>query len=350
MITISAAAQSRRWSTDLVKLLRGQSGRPIFLSDIPQLYQIAFGRPFAPVDYGVCTIQELMQRVTPQSVVFGSDGSISLPRRTPTPEEKSRTVQFAVQAIELLCYTPNFRMEFSRFVPGYHAHFGRQLRVAHYGCVKLVELFEMIPEAVRVSVAPGGEREVRLAVRPARAFVGQRLRAILPLSLNAVAGAYAAQFGAAPLPDMLDATTLEGLIVAAGGAVEDGVVRAPGDAPRSVSSALAAVAALSSDRSVRGSSEEYFVAAYRELAGQEPNMGYLAAAGVVSRANRRVQLTAEWRAVWRVAQILAAQPHPLTAAEIYVEYTKRYEPAFPCVELGELNEQFMYLSVFLQIL
>lgn len=335
MITISTAAQSRRWTTDLVKVLRSQPGRGVFPHEIPLMYQTFMGRPFSPVDYGVCTIQELMQRVTPQAVVFSSDGSISLPRRTPTPEEKSRTVQFAVHAIELLCYTANLRMEFSRFVPAYHAHFGRQLRVAHYGCVKLVELFEMIPEAVRVSVATGGEREVRLAARPARAFVGRRLAAILPLPLAAVAAAYATHFGGPPLPDTLDTTTLEQWIVAAGGAVEEGMARAPGDAPRSVSAALAAVAALSSDLSVRGSGEDYFVAAVRESAGSEPDMAYLVAAGVVTRANRRVQLNAAWRAVWRVAQILAAHAQPLTAEEIHAEYIKRYEPAFPSIELGE---------------
>ncbi|CAG9094078.1 unnamed protein product [Plutella xylostella] len=337
VITISSAAQSRRWTTDLVKLLRAQPGRAIFPHDIPQLYQLAYGRAFSPVDYGVCTLHELMLRVAPQAVVFGQDGSISLPRRTPTPEEKARTVQFAVQAIELLCYTPNLRMEFSRFVPAYHAHFGRQLRVAHYGCVKLVELFELIPDAVSVKAAAAGEREVRLAVRPARAVVGQRLRALCPVPLHSLASAYANQFGSSPAPDILEANSLEALVLLAGGAIEEGLVRAPGDAPRSVSAALAAAAALSSDRSVRGSTEEYFTTSFREITGQEPNIEHLETAGVVMRVNRRVELNSAWRTVWRVAQILAAQGQPMTPAEIYVEYTKRYELVFPCTELGFEN-------------
>lgn len=97
VITISASAQSRRWTSDLVKLLKAQPGRAILPMDIPQLYQATFGRAFSPVDYGVCTLSELMLRVTPQAVTIAADGTISLPRRTPTPEERSRTVQFALQ-------------------------------------------------------------------------------------------------------------------------------------------------------------------------------------------------------------------------------------------------------------
>lgn len=52
---------------------------------------------FTPVDYGVCTLAELMERVAPQSVVMAGDGTISLPRREPTAEERARTVQFAMQ-------------------------------------------------------------------------------------------------------------------------------------------------------------------------------------------------------------------------------------------------------------
>lgn len=100
--------------------------------------------------------------------------------------------------MELLRYTPNLRMEFSRFVPAYHAHFGRQLRVAHYGCVKLVELFELIPEAVSVCGESNGERSVRVATRAARALVAQRLRAMSAVALADLPAHYANIYGALP--------------------------------------------------------------------------------------------------------------------------------------------------------
>lgn len=277
-----------------------------------------------------------MDRVTPQSIIINLDETVSLPRPTPTPEERTRTVQFAVQAVELLCYTPNLRMEFSRFVPAYHAHFGRQLRVAHYGCVKLVELFELIPDAVTVYCEASGERSVRLSLRAAQAVMAQRLKSIAPVPLSAFSAEYARQFGAAPLPDVLDAPSLEALVYAAGGCTERGVVRA-GGAARWAGAALCACAVLSADRSVaRGSTEEYFVSAFRALAGAEPDVPALAAAGVLHAAERRVRVTAAWRAVWRVAQILAdREPDcPLPAMEIFLEFMKRYGPSFPHAELG----------------
>lgn len=335
VITISAAAQSRRWTSDLVKLLKAQPGRAISPRDIPQLYQATFGRPFSPVDYGLCTLDELMRCVMPQTIVTGPDNTIALPRRTPTPEERARTSQFAVQAVELLCYTPNLRMEFARFVPAYHAHFGRQLRVAHYGCVKLVELFELIPDTVTVWCEANGERGVRLAARAARAVMSQRLKAITPAPFKALPALYASRFGAPPLPDVLNVTTLEELVSAAGGFIEGGVVHMAGDAPRFANSALAACAVLSADRSVaRGSTEEYFVSAFRRLRGEEPELRELASSGVIEMSERHVRLTPIWRTIWRVAQILAEQAGAVTAANVFEQYTKRYEPSFPCADMG----------------
>ncbi|CAH0667451.1 unnamed protein product [Chilo suppressalis] len=335
IITISASAQSRRWTSDLVKLLKAQPGRAILPLDIAQLYQETFGKPFSTVDYGVCTLNELIQRVAPQSVTIGTDGTISLPRRTPTPEERARTGQFALEAVELLCYTPNLRMEFSRFVPAYHAHFGRQLRVAHYGCVKLVELFELIPETVSVSLETSGERCVRLAPATAKTVMGQRLRAIGALPLATFPTQYSVQFGAPPQPDILDVSSIEALVYAAGGCIEGGAVRPPGDSPRWSTSILAACAVLSADRSVaRGSTEDYFITAYRRLRGTEPDLWNLMNAGVVETSDRCIKLTAPWRAVWRVAQILADATAPLTSMDIYEDYTTRFEPMFPSAELG----------------
>ncbi|XP_026317722.1 meiosis regulator and mRNA stability factor 1 [Hyposmocoma kahamanoa] len=351
VITLSASAQSRRWTSDLVKLLKSQPGRSVAALDIAELYQATFGKPFSPADYGVCTLHELMQRVAPNAVLLALDGTVSLPRRTPTPEERARLLQFAMQAVELLCYTPNLRMEFSRFVPAYHAHFGRQLRVAHYGCVKLVELFELIPEAVSVGVDPSGERSVRLAPLAARAVMAQRMKALAPIPLSNLSAAYAAMWGAAPLPAALGAASLEALVLSAGGCVEAGVVRAPGQAPRWATQALAAAAALIADRSVaKGSTQEYFANAFRRLVGSEPQVAQLAAAEVIEVCDRRVQLTPTWRAVWRVASLLTERT-TATTAEILSEYTRRYEPNF-CADMGlEGTVEFLraYCSVFTEV-
>ncbi|XP_041977942.1 meiosis regulator and mRNA stability factor 1 isoform X2 [Aricia agestis] len=333
VITISATAQNRRWTSDLIKLLKAQPGRAVMLHDVPQLYQATFGRPFSPVDYGVCTVEELLEKVAPQSIIM-ADGMLSLPRRTPTPEEQARTIEFGIQAVELLCYTPNLRMEFSRFVPAYHSHFGRQLRVAHYGCVKLVDLFELIPDAVSVYCEANGERSVRLTAKAAQAVMSQRLKALAPIALSLLTARYTAQFGAPPSPDVLEVKTLEAMVYACGGFVQGGIVHMPGESPRWASAALAACAVLSADRSVaRGSTEEYFVSAFRALVGAEPDLPELAGAGVLETAGRHVRLSNTWRCVWRVAQMLSERS-PMSSKDIFVEFSKHYGPSFPKAELG----------------
>ncbi|XP_045535658.1 meiosis regulator and mRNA stability factor 1 [Papilio machaon] len=349
-ITLSAAAQSRRWTSDLVKMLKANPVRSIFPHEIPQLYHNTFGRQFSPVDYGVCTIGELLQRTAPGATVALSDGSVALPRRAPTPAERAHSSQFALEAAELLCYTPNLRMEFTRFVPAYHAHYGRQLRVAHYGCVKLAELLDMIADTVVVWCEPNGEKMVRLAAGAARGIMAQRFAALLPAPFAELPALYAARFGAPPAPDVLDVSTLQELVLAAGGYIERGMAYITvGDAARLPNCALTACAVLSADMSVaRGSTLEYFVSAFRRLRGAEPDLKELESYGVVETSERYVRLTAAWRTVWRLAQILADQPAPLPTQDVVNRYMKRYELSPLSSDLGVKQVQAQVSEVLQQ--
>lgn len=71
--------------------------------------------------------------------------------------------------------------------------------------------------------------------------------------------------------------------------------------------------------------QEYFKSAFRRLVGSEPQIAQLAAAEVIEVCDRHVQLTSDWRAVWRVASLLNDRT-TATAAEILAEYIRRYEP------------------------
>lgn len=134
---------------------------------------------------------------------------------------------------------------------------------------------------------------------------------------------------------MLEAESVEALVYAAGGCVERGVVSAPGLAPAWASALLAACAALCGDRSVaRGSTHEYFCAAYRRLQRAEPDLRRLVAARVLFVVqDARLQLSAAWRTVWRLAQLLADRP-PLPVDELFRDYARRFEPVFPGGESG----------------
>lgn len=55
------------------------------------------------------------------------------------------------EVIELIRMCPKSTMQFSKFIPTYHNHFGKQCRVADYGCTKLIEMFEAMSSIVQVS-------------------------------------------------------------------------------------------------------------------------------------------------------------------------------------------------------
>lgn len=54
------------------------------------------------------------------------------------------------EVIELVKMCPKSTMMFSKFIPTYHNHFGKQCRVADYGCTKLIEMFEAMSSIVQV--------------------------------------------------------------------------------------------------------------------------------------------------------------------------------------------------------
>lgn len=66
-------------------------------------------------------------------------------------EEMDHTKQFGKEVVDLLRHQPHCRMAFSKFIPTYHHHFGRQCKLSYYGFTKLIELFEAIPNILMVS-------------------------------------------------------------------------------------------------------------------------------------------------------------------------------------------------------
>lgn len=56
----------------------------------------------------------------------------------------------------------DFNIPFQRFIPMYHHHFGYQCRVQLYGCIRLIDLFEEIPNIVQILEDKNGERIIQL--------------------------------------------------------------------------------------------------------------------------------------------------------------------------------------------
>ena len=91
--------------------------------------------------------------------------------------------QFSRDVVELLKHSPQCRMPFSKFIPTYHHHFGRQCRVADYGYTKLMELFDAIPHVVQVGHHTDGMERINLRLwgRPDKMSLEQQLSFGLPV-------------------------------------------------------------------------------------------------------------------------------------------------------------------------
>ncbi|KAK6624222.1 hypothetical protein RUM44_011081 [Polyplax serrata] len=152
IVTLSHKAQVRRFTTDLLRVLKNQANRQIDLKDFGAQYEKVIGRTWDPCHYGLCELEDLISCAPQSAIVLETkdDGKtlISIPKREQTPEEIELTKKFALEVVELLKRVPNCSMEFNKFVPAYHNQFGRQCRVSSYGCFKLIELFESIPDTV----------------------------------------------------------------------------------------------------------------------------------------------------------------------------------------------------------
>ena len=189
MITLTHREQTKRFATDLIKVLKAQDGRKIKLSDFSQAYQKIFERPFDISDYGVCYFDDILRDVwegTVNITPFGSTGDkwLELPKRDRTPEQKRRTALFAQEIVELLKHSKeiiDFQVIFSKFIPCYHRFFNKQCRVNEFGFTKLIELLEeLCPSVIEINADQKfGEKQLRLNYEKRTKALTYRLESIL---------------------------------------------------------------------------------------------------------------------------------------------------------------------------
>lgn len=90
-----------------------------------------------------------------------SISSVSNSRYTKCASLTDPFAQISREVIELVKLSPKSTMKFSRFIPAYHNHFGKQCRVADYGYTKLIELFEALTAVVQI-MGDGENRQITL--------------------------------------------------------------------------------------------------------------------------------------------------------------------------------------------
>ncbi|KAJ8413614.1 hypothetical protein AAFF_G00081210 [Aldrovandia affinis] len=153
LLTLTHRAQVKRFTQDLLKLLKFQVSKQVVIRDFMQAYHWCFSRDWRVIEYGMCELMDLLAEIPDTTITIMQqdiDTLISIPKRERTPEEMERTKQFAKEVVDLLRHQPHCRMSFSKFIPSYHHHFGRQCKLTYYGFTKLMELFEAIPEVLLV--------------------------------------------------------------------------------------------------------------------------------------------------------------------------------------------------------
>ncbi|XP_071550871.1 meiosis regulator and mRNA stability factor 1 isoform X2 [Panulirus ornatus] len=223
MLTLAHKAQIKRFSSDLLRVLKGQPTKAITLEAFPSAYEKALSRPWGVVDYGVCEVEDLLAEVSETTVIVtrsGTETTVAIPKREQTPEEIERTRQFAAEVVELLRHSPQCKMIFNRFIPAYHHHFGRQCRVADYGFSKLIELFEAIPDILLVydDDDDDGEKQLQLVERERIRVLGDQVAAVVrgaphqAIRISALTQVFTRYYGYSLKPSHYGSDSLEDLI------------------------------------------------------------------------------------------------------------------------------------------
>ncbi|KAJ8976619.1 hypothetical protein NQ317_017449 [Molorchus minor] len=219
VITLSHIAQMRRFTSDLLRVLKVQPSKQISITDFPTAYEKVMNKPFNAVEYGLCTFEDLLQEVPENTIVIAKNDDglyISVPKREQTAEEIMRTKQYAAEVIDLLRHSPYYTMLFNKFVPAYHHHFGHQCKVSDYGFTKLIELFEAIPDVI--SELPDGERTVSLTLQQSLKILGSQVVQMIKnskqssIALDDVPRTYLREYGYPLKPLLYDCETVEEVI------------------------------------------------------------------------------------------------------------------------------------------
>ncbi|XP_031354621.1 meiosis regulator and mRNA stability factor 1-like [Photinus pyralis] len=179
MITLTHSVQVRRFTSDLLRVLKGQSLQRVSFVNFPAAYEKVFHKTFKPAEYGLCDLEDLLAEIPDGTVTVDEVNTIAIPKREQTAEQVERTNQFRSEIEEFLCQSPYCSILFDKFIPAYHRHFARQCKVSDYGFTKLVELFEAIPETVEVEEVSDTERRVKLKLQTALEVLGGQIRSLI---------------------------------------------------------------------------------------------------------------------------------------------------------------------------
>ncbi|XP_058451515.1 meiosis regulator and mRNA stability factor 1 [Malaya genurostris] len=183
-ITLTHRTQIRRFTSDLLKVLRGQLNKSILLSQLPIIFSQAQNKIFDVTDYGVCDIFDIIDGLVYNNSIVTkvyneTDVLISIVKRKQTPMELEKTCIFAGEVVELFKNAPQYSILFKKFVRSYHYHFGYQCRLSDYGLMKLADLLEAISGVVEMEQSNDEDRKIFLNSRVATRIFAEQIQDII---------------------------------------------------------------------------------------------------------------------------------------------------------------------------
>nr|XP_049465072.1 meiosis regulator and mRNA stability factor 1 [Anopheles coluzzii] len=208
-ITLTHRTQIRRFTNDLLKILRNRANKSILLSQLPMVFMHAQNRPFDVTDYGVCNLYDIVDGLVYSNSITtkvhnDNDVMISIVKRKQTLPELDKTSVFAGEVVELFRKAPQFSILFKKFVRSYHYHFGYQCRLSDYGLLKLADLLEAISGIVEMEQTNDEDRKIYLNYQVALRIFAEQVQEIIKtctgkpctvVRLSAILNIHKSQYG-----------------------------------------------------------------------------------------------------------------------------------------------------------
>ncbi|XP_030377881.1 meiosis regulator and mRNA stability factor 1 [Scaptodrosophila lebanonensis] len=173
-ITLQHRTQVRRFTSDLLRVLRANGNNSVLLSQLPGIFSQTQNRSFDVTDYGVCDIVDILDGLVNSNIVVvtrvqqGKDILISIPKRKQTNSELEKISIFAGEMVELFQNALQYSILFQKFVRSYHYHFAYQCRLSDYGFLKLADLMDAIHGVVEMEVTSDEDKKIFLSPKVAR--------------------------------------------------------------------------------------------------------------------------------------------------------------------------------------
>ncbi|CAF1011563.1 unnamed protein product [Adineta steineri] len=164
IMTITHRCQMKRFTNDIIRILKNKPQRSMSISEIPIEYEMAYKKSFSVADFGMCYLEDLVNEVkdNKELVVEADKDIIKLYRKERTDLEVYATRNFEKDVIDMLRILPDFSIPFQKFIPSYHHHFGYQCKVQTYGFSRLIDLLEELSHVVKINEDKNGEKIVQL--------------------------------------------------------------------------------------------------------------------------------------------------------------------------------------------